>query len=99
MDERQRDAVNITSARFGHSVDIRQRQKRYLVSMLIRTVCFVSAVITTGPVRWVFVAAAIFLPYVAVVFANNGSQKAPQDADVVTPEPIGEVTDGHPDRQ
>lgn len=98
MDERRPDAVNITSARFGHSVDLRQRQTRYLISMLIRTVCFVMAVVTDGPVRWIFVAGAVFLPYVAVVLANTGSQKAPKDADVVTPEPIGELTEGrHPD--
>ena len=38
--------------------------------MGIRTVCFVLAIVTTGPLRWILVAAAVFLPYVAVVLAN-----------------------------
>jgi hypothetical protein len=38
--------------------------------MAVRTICFVLAVVSTGPLRWSFVAAAVFLPYVAVVLAN-----------------------------
>jgi DUF3099 family protein len=60
----------ITSARPSHSADIRSREIRYLVSMGIRTLCFVLAIVTDGPVRWVLVAGAVFLPYVAVVLAN-----------------------------
>ncbi len=44
--------------------------KRYLISMGIRTVCVVLAVIVDGPLRWLFVAGAVLLPYVAVVMAN-----------------------------
>lgn len=62
--------VAITSVRPARSVDIRRRQNRYLISMGIRTICFVLAIVTTGPVRWIFVTAAIILPYVAVVLAN-----------------------------
>ena len=47
-----------------------KRQVRYLLSMGIRTVCFVLAIVTIRPVRWILVAAAVFLPYVAVVLAN-----------------------------
>jgi hypothetical protein len=49
---------------------------RYLVSMVIRTVCFVLAIFVDGPWRWVFIAGAVFLPYVAVVFANAGRETA-----------------------
>jgi hypothetical protein len=67
----QHDApVNITSARSGRSDDIRRRQARYLVSMAIRTVCFVLAVVLSGPLRWVMVGGAFVLPYFAVVVAN-----------------------------
>ena len=48
--------------------------------MTIRTVCFVLAVVVHGPMRWVFVAFALVLPYIAVVMANavgSGSGAAP----------------------
>ncbi|MBA2419433.1 MAG: DUF3099 domain-containing protein [Nocardioidaceae bacterium] len=93
MDDREPDRVSITDARVAHSVDLKARQRRYLISMGIRTVCFVCAVIATGPLRWFFVFGAIFLPYVAVVLANTGKQTAPTDADVYRPEPIGELTE------
>jgi len=60
----------ITSARPSQSADIRRREIRYLASMGIRTMCFVLAIVTDGPLRWVLVAGAVFLPYVAVVLAN-----------------------------
>jgi len=66
----QDNPVAITSARPARSVDIRRRQTRYLLSMALRTICFVLAVVTTGPLRWSFVAGAVFLPYIAVVLAN-----------------------------
>ena len=71
---------SVTAARRGTSDDLAQRQRRYLISMGIRTVCFVLAVVTHGPIRWVFVAAAVVLPYVAVVMANavgSGTGDAP----------------------
>ncbi len=64
------DPTVITSARPSRSADIRRREIRYLVSMGIRTACFVLAIVTHGPLRWVLVAGAVFLPYVAVVVAN-----------------------------
>lgn len=44
--------------------------------MAIRTVCFVGAVIATGPLRWGLLVGAIFLPYIAVVLANSPARKA-----------------------
>ncbi len=49
--------------------------RRYLVSMIIRTACFVLAVVAIvllhwTVVGWVLVVAAVVLPYVAVVMAN-----------------------------
>lgn len=46
------------------------RIKRYTVAMLIRMVCLVLGVVFQGPLMWIFFAAAIFLPYFAVVMAN-----------------------------
>jgi hypothetical protein len=67
--------VTITSARSARSADIHRRQVKYLVSMGVRTVCFVLAVVVSGPLRWVFVTAAFVLPYIAVVIANAADDR------------------------
>jgi len=56
--------------------DVDARSTRYLVTMGIRVACFILMVIITpyGWYTWVFGAAAIFLPYVAVVSANVGQE-------------------------
>lgn len=74
MDQRQQTPVTITTARTGRSQDIHRREVRYLISMGIRTVCFVLAVVIHNPVRWALVAAAFILPYVAVVIANAANR-------------------------
>jgi hypothetical protein len=66
----EQPVYSVTGVRRGTSDDLAQRQRRYLISMGIRTVCFLLAVVTHGPIRWVFVAAAVVLPYIAVVMAN-----------------------------
>ena len=91
--ERSADPVSITNASISHSQDVRARQRRYVISMLIRTACFVGAIVASGPLRWVLVAAALFLPYIAVVLANAGSRRAPQNA-MFTPEPFGALEAG-----
>jgi hypothetical protein len=65
----------ITGARRGVREDVDSRTRRYLISMGIRTVCFVLAVVTSGWVRWVLIAAAVALPYLSVVFANGGRER------------------------
>lgn len=70
MNEHTDLPISITSARVSHSEDLRRRQLRYLFSMGLRTVCFVLAIVTTGPLRWSLVTGAVFLPYIAVVLAN-----------------------------
>ena len=70
------DAVRITTARSSAADDMRSRQRRYAISMSIRLVCFVAAVaVGPGVLRWVLVAAAVFLPLFAVVMANAGDQR------------------------
>ena len=69
----QRAAHNITSAPVSHSSDLRGREVRYLLSMAVRTVCFVTAIfLADGWLRWILLLAAVFLPYIAVVLANAG---------------------------
>jgi hypothetical protein len=72
-----RGPVRITTASSSPSEDIRARQRRYLVAMSFRTLCFVGAVfITVTWLRIFLVAAAVLLPYVAVVMANAGDAKS-----------------------
>jgi hypothetical protein len=73
---RDADAVRITTAAASRQADISARQRRYVVSMGIRTLCFLAA-IAVGPgwLRWVLFAAAVVLPYVAVVMANAASNR------------------------
>jgi hypothetical protein len=69
--------VRITTAAASREEDIRHRQRRYVISMGIRTVCFVAAVIVGhGWLMWVLIVAALLLPYVAVVMANAASSKS-----------------------
>lgn len=72
--------------------------------MGIRTACFVAMIFVSGPFRWVLLAGAVFLPYIAVLFANQADTKtksvviegtgpshAPQ---LTTGPPEGEVISG-----
>ncbi len=56
--------------------DVDARSVRYRVTMGIRVACFILRVVITpyGWYTWVFGAAAIFLPYIAVVLANVGQE-------------------------
>ena len=72
------DAVRITTATRGHTDDVDARQRRYLVSMGLRTACFVLAIVSMGHwFMWVFLAASFILPSVAVVIANAGATPDP----------------------
>lgn len=80
----------ISGARKGLTEDVAGRQRRYVISMSIRTVCFIAAVFTPSPWRWILVAGALFLPYIAVVLANAGREptsNAPVQAQFVPPLP------------
>jgi hypothetical protein len=74
------DAVRITTAAASRDADISARQKRYLLSMSIRSICFIGAVSTAiAGITWLWpwlIAAALILPYIAVVMANNTSTKS-----------------------
>ena len=68
----------VTQAQRSRSDDINFRQRRYLLMMGIRAVCFVIAVIMfVNHLGWLVVipaVGAIFIPYFAVVFANGGRE-------------------------
>jgi hypothetical protein len=68
----------VTQARRPMSEDIRYRQNRYLIMMGIRVVCFaVAIVLFVVHMRWLVLlpaVGAIFIPYIAVIFANGGRE-------------------------
>lgn len=74
-----------TSAPSNLQDDQEGRLRRYLITMGIRTLCFVLAVVTTGWLRWTFVAFAVILPYVAVVAVNAVSPRFGTQSSPVTP--------------
>ncbi|RFS83981.1 DUF3099 domain-containing protein [Actinomadura spongiicola] len=76
---RRPDVYTVTDAPRPMSEDIGHRQRRYLLSMGVRTGCFVGAILAAvaGAPVWVMillVVGALFLPYVAVIFANGGRE-------------------------
>ena len=68
----------VTQARRSLSDDISYRQRRYLLMMGIRAVCFVIAVVMfVNHLGWLTVipaVGAIAIPYFAVVVANGGRE-------------------------
>ena len=72
---RPRSAVaSITTAQTGLINDQSSRQKRYFISMMVRTACFILAVALPSPYRWIALFGAVVLPYIAVLFANAGRE-------------------------
>lgn len=69
------EVVTITTAPQNASAEVDARQRRYAIAMTIRTLCFVFAVVFSGVLRWVLVAAAVLLPYFAVVMANRVNRR------------------------
>lgn len=67
--------MRITSAPASLSDDVAARTRRYLLQMAVRVVCFVGAVAVDHWSRWVLLAGAVVLPYVAVVLANAGRER------------------------
>ncbi len=101
---------SITSAPEALADDLARRQKRYLVQMGIRVVCFAGAVFSWGHIPlWaslILIVAAVVLPYSAVLFANAGRERRDTDGTFMTSREIGPGTgaprglgpsDDHPD--
>ena len=72
--DRGPSAVRITTAEQSRQTEIAGRQRRYVLSMAVRTVCFVAAILASvAGIDWlwpILIVAALLLPYVAVVMAN-----------------------------
>ncbi len=70
-----RHAPAVTSLPQAPQDEVAHRVRRYAVTMTIRIICFALMVLVQpyGWYTWVFAIAAAVLPYIAVVFANAGS--------------------------
>ncbi|MGW4289444.1 DUF3099 domain-containing protein [Streptomyces sp. NPDC004673] len=79
MGKQQRGEVfRITGARTGLAEDVRGRQRRYVISMSVRTVSVILAASLWNVERYVAIVALVLgalLPYVAVVIANAGRER------------------------
>lgn len=75
------EVFRITGARQGLAEDVRGRQRRYVISMSVRTVSVVAAAALWNVERYVAIvglALGVLLPYVAVVIANAGRENSPR---------------------
>ena len=75
---------SITSVQSGLTADQSARQRRYFISMMIRTICFILTVVLPSPYRWFALIGAVTLPYIAVIAANAGRETIKKDA-IFTP--------------
>jgi hypothetical protein len=73
-DNKSEDVFTITGAQRGLSQEQTGRTRRYLFSMGIRTACVLLAIVVPGWPKWIFIAGAVVLPYLAVVIANAGRE-------------------------
>lgn len=62
----------------------KKRMIKYTVAMTVRVICLILGMVVQGWLMWVFFAAAIFLPYIAVVLANDVRHEAETKATPVT---------------
>jgi hypothetical protein len=86
--------------------DQNARMRRYLLSMGIRTACFVLAVgalewLHWAVVGWSLVTAAVILPYIAVVVANATKPRVGKVLSPVTPKDgvVPQISPRRPDEE
>ncbi|MFG3285867.1 DUF3099 domain-containing protein [Streptomyces sp. NPDC048111] len=81
----------ITGARRSLDEDVRGRQRRYVISMSIRTLSVVLTAVLWNverPVAVVTLALGALLPYVAVVIANAGRENVTSLPSTFIPPPV-----------
>ncbi|MFJ5830554.1 DUF3099 domain-containing protein [Streptomyces sp. NPDC093089] len=85
------EVFRITGARQGLADDVRGRQRRYVISMTVRTLSVIAAAVLWNVERHVAIVAlalGILLPYVAVVIANAGRESTPSLPSTFVPTPV-----------
>lgn len=84
------EVFRITGARQGLADDVRGRQRRYVISMTVRTLSVIAAAVLWNVERHVAIVAlalGILLPYIAVVIANAGRESTPSLPSTFVPTP------------
>lgn len=85
---KRRDPVIITELANSRTAEIRERERRYVIAMLFRAVCFIAAtVLFHGAARWLAIGVAIFMPWFAVMLANTPRVRAARHAAFVPAAP------------
>lgn len=85
----------ITNARGSSSGELSQRVRRYTIAMAFRMACFLGMVFVDGWLRWTLLAFAVFLPYVAVVLANQADERTTENkVERGAPEEARQLTTG-----
>jgi len=88
------EVFRITGARAGLTEDVNRRQRRYIISMSIRTLSVILTVVLWNverPLAWGTLVIGVLLPYVAVVVANAGRENAPAAPAAYVPPPVRPV--------
>ncbi|MFE5715203.1 DUF3099 domain-containing protein [Streptomyces sp. NPDC056501] len=90
------EVFRITGARQGLADDVRGRQRRYIISMTVRTLSVIAAAVLWNVERHVAIVAlalGILLPYIAVVIANAGRESVPSLPSTFVPAPVRPALD------
>ncbi|TYR65063.1 DUF3099 domain-containing protein [Streptomyces parvus] len=93
------EVIRITGARQGLTEDVRGRQRRYVISMSVRTVSVVLAAVLWNVERHVAIVAlvlGVLLPYVAVVIANAGRENVTSLPTTFVPMPMRPALEAAP---
>lgn len=86
--------VVITSARGAASDELSGRVRRYTLAMAFRMACFLSMLVIDGWLRWALLAVAVFMPYLAVVLANQADHRSPAPLEGLSLGPATAITAG-----
>jgi xanthine/uracil permease len=75
------EPILVTTAPISPAEERRTRERRYLITMAVRVVAFVVAIVfATGWIRVIAIILALVLPWVAVVIANAGPTRPAREA-------------------
>ena len=99
---RKQQVFSITTAAESQSDDRMRREKRYALSMGIRTLCFLGGVplvmqsMPWAALGWLLFVGAVFLPYTSVIYANAGVRKKGDGPSPFGPEPGKQIEGPRP---
>lgn len=93
----KRPVPAVTSLPQSPQAEADHRVRRYALTMTIRIVCFALMMFVQpyGWYTWVFALAAAVLPYIAVVFANAGSDST----ETIAESPVQEIEAPRPEAE